>query len=683
MSVAGAFLALYLTYWLFPQKIQISDLRITDYLFRLRASRIQTHDLDTQEVFHVDAIFYADRSNLAHVIRNLAKLGVSAQLVDVVLADRIGEEEDQPLLDATLSAGNVYYGLSFGSGSEQRTIGRESSHADTIRYMDQTKWPVILEGNPGGFPVGADPQITYPSLATASRGLGFINLKPDLDGVLRRVPLLVRYRGAFYPSLAFRAVCDRLKVSPQNILVQPGKSITLRLPEDLTARAIVIPIDENGNMLIDFSQPWDRIRHFSYSEILQIGKNTEKLEALKGELSGKTAMLSETVGNLFDVRSVHTRPQLSSGVIQTLVMQNILTASFLRRLSAIDMLMIELPMLGLLLFMGLRWSSLPLSLGTAALMAAYGLMAVILLVFFGRIVEVVRPLATVICAWALMVGANSIQKAMLLAKTEEARRIAERDLEIGRQIQAGFFPTSLPNPHGWELEAHFQAARHVAGDFYDVFELPDGKQIALVIADVCDKGVGAALFMALFRSLIRVLSGSSDGARPVKGPGSGSHPDETLLRTIRSINTYIARTHERESMFATIFFGILNPHTGVIHYINAGHEPPIVIGARALKATLSPTGPAVGLYDGLDFKVGEIQLEPGHILLAYTDGVTDAQDEAGRAFGKEQLFSAAVSSYASVEELVHQIRGLLTKHTRGQDQFDDITLLALRRKPTS
>ena len=125
-------------------------------------------------------------------------------------------------------------------------------------------------------------------------------------------------------------------------------------------------------------------------------------------------MLSETVDNLFDVRSVHTRPQLSSGVIQTLVMQNILTASFLRRLSAIDMLMIELPMLGLLLFMGLRWWSFPLSLGTAALMAVYGLMAVILLVFFGRIVEVVRPLATVICAWALMVGANSIQKAMLL-----------------------------------------------------------------------------------------------------------------------------------------------------------------------------------------------------------------------------------------------------------------------------
>ncbi|MGB5618770.1 MAG: PP2C family protein-serine/threonine phosphatase [Desulfobacterales bacterium] len=419
-------------------------------------------------------------------------------------------------------------------------------------------------------------------------------------------------------------------------------------------------------------------RWFSYD----CGKNTEKLQALKGELSGKIAMLSETVDNLFDVRSVHTRPQLSSGVIQTLVIQNILTASFLRRLSAIDMLTIELPMLGLLLFMGLRWSSLPLSLGTAALIAVYGLMAVIRLVFFGRIVDVVRPLATVICAWALMVGANSIQKAMLLAKTEEARRIAERDLEIGRQIQAGFFPTSLPNPRGWELEAYFQAARHVAGDFYDVFELPYSKKIALVIADVCDKGVGAALFMALFRSLIRVLSGSSDSAQPIKGPGSGSHPDETLLRTIRSINSYIARTHERESMFATIFFGILNPHTGDIHYINAGHEPPIIIGAGALKATLSPTGPAVGLFEDLNFKVGEIQLEPGHILLAYTDGVTDAQDEAGRAFGKEQLFSAAVSSYASVEELVHHIRGLLTKHTRGQDQFDDITLLALKRKPT-
>ena len=294
MLVAGAFLALHLAYWLFPQKIHISDFRITDYLLRLRASSIQPPHLDRQEVVHVDAIFYTDRSDLAHVIRNLAQLGVSSQLVDVVLAEKIGEEEDRPLLEATLSAGNVYYGLSFGSESEHRTIGRESSHIDTVRYMDQTKWPVILKGNPGGFVVGADPQITYPSLATASRGLGFINLKPDLDGILRRVPLLVRYRGAFFPSLAFRAVCDRLKVSPENILVQPGKSITLRLPDDLAARAIVIPIDENGNMLIDLSQsgshPQLRLQRIPSN----CDKNMEKLEALKGELSGKIAML---IGN--------------------------------------------------------------------------------------------------------------------------------------------------------------------------------------------------------------------------------------------------------------------------------------------------------------------------------------------------------------------------------------------------
>jgi phosphoserine phosphatase RsbU/P len=304
----------------------------------------------------------------------------------------------------------------------------------------------------------------------------------------------------------------------------------------------------------------------------------------------------------------------------------------------------------------------------------------LLLVFFGRIVDVVRPLATVIGAWALMVGGNSIQKAMLLTKTEEARRIAERDLEIGRQIQTGFFPTSLPNPHGWELEAYFQAARHVAGDFYDVFELPGGNRIALVIADVCDKGVGAALFMALFRSLIRILSGTSDGAQPVNRPISGNQPADTLLRTIRSINTYIARTHERESMFATIFFGILDPQTAEIHYINAGHEPPLIIGEHSLKATLSPTGPAVGLYDELDFRVAMVRLEPGDIFLAYTDGVTDAQNQSGRSFGKQQLVSAALNSFASVEELVHHLRSLLADHTRSQDQFDDITLLALKRK---
>ncbi len=283
---------------------------------------------------------------------------------------------------------------------------------------------------------------------------------------------------------------------------------------------------------------------------------------------------------------------------------------------------------------------------------------------------------------------------------QQAKEVAERELEIGRRIQAGFLPEQLPQPAGWEIASRFRAANEVAGDFYDAFALSGGKRIGLVVADVCGKGVGAALFMALFRSLIRAfadqhaslswmdalsrdVSATSEGGSVGRRRAMLSTGTTPLKNAIVLTNNYIARTHGQAHMFATIFFGVLDPATGALIYINGGHEPPLLIGPTGIKASLAPTGPAVGLFPDLEFRIEQVELEPGDILLAFTDGVIDARDPARERYAERRLLSLAQAPAASAAALLDRIQADLDDHIAGADQFDDITMLAVRRLPAS
>ena len=249
----------------------------------------------------------------------------------------------------------------------------------------------------------------------------------------------------------------------------------------------------------------------------------------------------------------------------------------------------------------------------------------------------------------------------------------ERELEIGRQIQATFFPDELPQPEGWEICARFQPARQVAGDFYDAFRIRSGDGIGLVVADVCDKGVGAALFMALFRSLIRA---TAEEAGPEDAPGLDA-PGRLLNAVIRT-NDYIARTHSRANMFATLFFGILDPDSGELAYINGGHEAPVLRAASGSLSRLAPTGPAVGMLPGVGFEVRHTRVEPGDTLLAFTDGITEARDPDGAFYTQERLFEQ-LAEPGSAAELLQRIEAGVLRHVGGAVPSDDMTLLAVRR----
>ena len=271
------------------------------------------------------------------------------------------------------------------------------------------------------------------------------------------------------------------------------------------------------------------------------------------------------------------------------------------------------------------------------------------------------------------------------AEIEAYSKALDKEMEKGRKIQRDFLPRSIPYLPGWEMAFYFHPARQVSGDFYDAFMLPEGR-LGLVIADVCDKGIGSALYMALFRSLIRVFSGEIT-LRGLSVPGSEGDTEQIpavdLDRSLHAVpltNDYIAQEHGHEGMFATLFFGILDPATGEMAFINGGHEPLFIINAGGVKESLHAAGPVIGMMSGSKFKVQMTRLEAGDTLIGYTDGVTEALSPDKALYTKNRFLSILDNPAPSASELIEQIKTDLFKHVKDAPQFDDITMLAVHRE---
>jgi sigma-B regulation protein RsbU (phosphoserine phosphatase) len=279
---------------------------------------------------------------------------------------------------------------------------------------------------------------------------------------------------------------------------------------------------------------------------------------------------------------------------------------------------------------------------------------------------------------------RSLEQAKM--EIEAYSKALDAEMEKGKKIQRDFLPRQIPKIPGWEIAVYFHPARQVSGDFYDVFKLP-GNLIGFVIADVCDKGVGAALFMALFRSLIRVFSGQIN-LQGISVTGLGYHGDSEsggdhpyqALHAVSLTNEYMAEIHGEGSMFATLFFGVLDPKSGKIKYVNGGHEPLIILNKSGIRNRLKATGPVVGMLPEMVYKVKQVQIEPGDILMGYTDGVTEALSPDNRLFTKEQFLGLLKTPAATASALIEQTKIALYHHIGDAPQFDDITMIAVYRK---
>lgn len=256
-------------------------------------------------------------------------------------------------------------------------------------------------------------------------------------------------------------------------------------------------------------------------------------------------------------------------------------------------------------------------------------------------------------------------------KIEELNKIAQQQLSTAGEIQQCFLGSDRISKERPDVSLFMRAAYNAGGDWYDVFDL-DGRTF-LVVADVCDKGIGAALFMSVFRSLIRfsaeLLCSQS------------SHENKPLDKIITSVNNYMSIVHSEISMFATVFLACIDNKTNRLDYILAGHEEPILLRPNGEVYKFEISGPAIGLFPFANYSIRSTHFDSGSILVSYTDGVVDARNIANEAFSHQRLMDLILKLKATepnlkAQTITHRVVEELDKHIDDGDQFDDITIAA-------
>ena len=260
-------------------------------------------------------------------------------------------------------------------------------------------------------------------------------------------------------------------------------------------------------------------------------------------------------------------------------------------------------------------------------------------------------------------AAIAIENARLYLVAVEKGRL-EREMQVAREVQASLLPRTIPHISGWEFAARWQPQREVAGDYYDFIPAEDASHLGLVIADVTDKGMPAALFMALTRSIVRasVVTASS----PLDG--------------IQRANRLVC-ADATGGMFVTLFYGELNTTTGELAYVNAGHNAPLLYQAGlAQLVKLIRTGMPLGVEYWSAYEQRSVQLQPGDFVVLYTDGVTDAVNAQEQEFGEERLRRVILENRAApAADMLAAVVRALEAFTGATAPFDDITLVVARR----
>lgn len=243
----------------------------------------------------------------------------------------------------------------------------------------------------------------------------------------------------------------------------------------------------------------------------------------------------------------------------------------------------------------------------------------------------------------------------------QARGRLEQELAVAQLIQQNFLPKELPQLAGWQVAAYYGPARTVGGDFYDFIELPDGRY-GLVVGDVTDKGIPAAMVMAATRSVLRA------SAQRLQEPGV------VLARVNDSLCPDIP-----ENMFVTCFYGVLDPATGHLRYANAGHNLPLVRSGSE-SSELRATGMPLGLMPGMNYEERETTIAPDATVLLYSDGLVEAHDPEREMFGTARAVEVLAAD-REAEPLIGDLLGALEQFGAGhQEQEDDITLVVIQRR---
>ena len=524
---------------------------------------------------------------------------------------------------------------------------------------------------------GADPRpflFTHPELVrslpeieAAERGYGSIDQEADPDGVIRRVPLFIVAEGHLVPNLALEML--RVASGAGALGIDSGKEGV----QGATLGSNFLPTDGRGRIYPYFTPSYDA-RYISAADLLNGSYDPARL-------SGAAVLLGSSALGLTD--QDQTPRGLMPGIeVWAQSLESMLSGNLLRRPAFLNSVEIALVIVaGLVVVFALPYENPRMAaavfLGIVAILFGS---ALVNFKFSKLLLDGIYPALSSALVFGVMLSENlrvaEAGRRRLAAELQHEREMEARldgELNAARAIQLGLLPRHFPGPpdrSDVEVYASIEPARMVGGDLYD-FVLLDPEHLSFAIADVSGKGVPAALFMAMTKEVLHTATLRYRNA---------------LDRVFGEANDKISAASEElgaggtNMMFVTVFAGILDLATGVLVYVNAGHDSPFVMRAGSAPASLPLAGgPPLGTVDDFQYSIEQRQLARGEMVLAYTDGVTEAQDANKALYSGARLERLlATAPMTGARSVVDFVRDDVRRFAAGAEQADDITLLAVR-----
>jgi serine phosphatase RsbU (regulator of sigma subunit)/CHASE2 domain-containing sensor protein len=556
-----------------------------------------------------------DRAFHADLINYLGQLGAKAVVFDIQFAEE--SPSDKYLLEETENAScKVYY-------------------------------PTVLEykgGKKNGLPYAAKVEVPIMApLAKASKGVGFINVIPDVDGKVRKVPLKVECGGKEYPQLAYMVAKDNYDL-----------------------RRKKLPVDGDGMFLINYPGMWTKsFKHYSFSDILvsfesKVGGEAGRI-SLDG-LHGKVCFVGLTETGGVDARANPLETAYPMVGAHASVFNSIIQNKFLVRAGRLANFILLLALCLPIAFFAHKARPLSGLIIFISAVVFFILAGFFLFIVFGLWIDLFCPVVFAISAYL----GTTVYKYLVEKRN---RLLLDKELSIAKKIQMDFLPQSVPQMENVEVASSIDTAKAVGGDLYDFadfvnIKLVAQKKLGIMIGDVSGKGVPAALFMARAIADFRHFVG--DRAKPSE--------------VLDELNKQITLNY-KAGLFITMFYMIFDAPSRELVFSNAGHLPAIRVKASGGIDLLKTEGMPLGLIETETYVDDRVKLEPGDSIVLYTDGVTEARNNLKEEFGEERLKEVILKNhYASPLPMINAIKGDLSRFVGNEPQYDDLTIIVLKIK---
>jgi len=553
------------------------------------------------------------------------------------------QDNDRVLAEEIAAAGNVFLAAVFHGNPFQLAASEQ-------RRVERFALPSRPAG--GRALTVCGPLFPVKVLAEAAAGVGHINMTPDTDGPIRRMPLLIRSGGRLYPSFPL-CIAARLLGSSLGDVRWDGRG-GLRIGRD-----VVVPTDRRGAMLLSYGREYRRVPYHKVV-VSAILMSQGKAPIVDPDVfRSKIVLLGASAKGLADLRPTPMEPIVLGVSIHATAIDNILHGDFLR---ANQRWAVALAIFCVGTMLGIAVQRLRPVQGAALTMAClltYALAAVAAFRVLNLYIDMVAPAAAMVfCYIALIVDHFTATERRHLIE----RQKIEHELKIAHEVQMSLLPDEDPVHERFDIAGWTQPCDDTGGDYYDFIQFEQGR-LGVVIGDVSGHGLGPALLMAAARSFLRAILGSTTEASDVM----------TRLNALLTLD--VGGEH-----FMTMFYGVLDLGSHELRYASAGHEPPLhLMRLSGEFQELLSTGLPLGVFEEADYPEGDrSELRKGDVLVLFTDCVFEAANENREQFGKERIRDLLIANAGlPARDIIECMHSAVLDFVGAAPINDDFTMIVI------